>query len=93
MPDDTTIVERTKTIARSKAGKRTALGGVSVATLVGIYQMFVTQAEFATYKQEARERSAENWRELKSIENRLDEARMEIVRLQIRSRSTKTNTP
>lgn len=86
MPEETAFLAKTKAIAQSRATQRAAgIGGVSGATLAIVYQLFVSQAQYAADKQEARERSAASWREIKTLENDLAAARMEIVRLQARA--------
>lgn len=90
MPEDTTFIAKTKALAQSRATQRAAgIGGVSGATLALVYQLFVSHAQYSADRAEAREKSAAVWREIKTLENSLDSARMEIVRLQM----SKTNTP
>lgn len=93
MPDDTTIVQRTKDFAKTTKGKRIAVGAGGGLSLVLAVQLFVTQAEFSAYKTDAKEKAAEMWRSQKDLENKLDAARLDIVRLQTKVKTTKTNTP
>lgn len=90
---DTTLLQRSKTLAQKPAVKRTALGGGTAAIMLSIYQIFLTKAEFSDYKAEAENRAVQKasvlWQELKTLENTLDGVRMDIVRLQ----TLKTNTP
>ena len=84
------ILERSKTFAQKPGTQRAArLGGVSAATLGVVYQLFVTQAQYASDKQEATRKASVQWQKIMDLENDLDAARMDIVRLQ----TLKTNTP
>ena len=93
MPEqDTTIIERAKSAAQ-RHPKKTA-GAVSVATLAIVYQVFVTQAVFKAHQDKVKEDIARNWSGLKEVENKLDDVRMQVIRLESRAVLTaKTNTP
>lgn len=76
-------------LATSTHTKRTAIGGGTVGLLLLVYELFVTKAEFAEYRQDATRKASVVWQELKTLENDLDSVRMAIVRLE----TLKTNTP
>lgn len=90
MPEDqTTFVERTKSLAKRNP-KKTA-GAVSVATLAVAFQLFVTQSVFTDYRQSQKEDIARNWRALQDLDQKVDSARMDLIRLQERAILTSTN--
>jgi len=93
MPEqDTTIIERAKATAQ-RHPKKTA-GAVSLATLAIVYQIFVTQAVFKAHQDKVAEDIARNWSGLKDLENKVDDVRMQLIRLESRAVLTvKTNTP
>ena len=90
---DTQLLRRTKTLAQNPHVRRTAIGGGTVSILLLVYELFVTKSEFSEYKISAANESARAasvlWQELKTLENRLDSVRMDIVRLE----TVKTNKP
>lgn len=97
MPEEgTTFLRRTKDFAAQPHVKRTALAttGTGSISLILVWQLFVTKAEFSEYKQEATRKSSVMWQQYQNLDNALDAVKLDIARLQVSTvRTTNTNTP
>jgi hypothetical protein len=71
--------------ARKSAAIGGLSGGVSAATLVLVYQLFVTQSNFNAYKQEAKESQSRVWRTIMDLTVEVEVLKATSVRSIVRT--------
>lgn len=77
-------------VSQNSKVRGAALGSGGAASILFLcYELFVSKSEFVEYKWEATHKASVQWQRIMDLDNALDAARMEIVRLQ----TVKTNKP